>query len=397
MAGNGLRRAMAVAVAGLALLGNAAGATVAAPPPPEPVVSIALPAPTGPSAVGVTEWHLTDPARTDPWTGAVREVLVQIWYPADSDSGGEPAPWMPPGGRAEQDDFLAQLGVEAGTWSLAPSHSRSDVPARQGGGIPVVLNSPGMGDATGWSTAQAEDLASHGYAVVALNHTHEAYSVRFPDGRTAETWVPLDSPQEVLRDLLLPTRVTDTRFVLDQLTAAATGQHAAALPDGLAENLDLSRVAMFGHSLGGSTTIGALHADPRIRTGVNLDGPVLGPAAEAGIAQPLLMLAGEFSPWFGQPGWEPYWATNAGIKVPLRVLGTEHMSFCDQQLILARLAEAGLLAGEVRQKAVGGIDTSRSIELQRTYLRTWFDAVFGRSDLTAALTSLAQPEVVPYP
>ncbi|MFC8044825.1 alpha/beta hydrolase family protein [Nocardia sp. NPDC057353] len=361
-------------------------------------MSITLPTPTGPSPVGVTEWHLTDPTRTDPWTGGPREVLAQIWYPADTTAGGEPAPWMPPGGHAEQEDFLTQLGVEAGTWSLAAGNSLPDAPAQHGGGgIPVLLNSPGMGDATGWSTAQAEDLASHGYAVVALNHTHEAFSVRFPDGRTAETRVPLDSPREVLRDLLLPTRVADIRFVLDELTTAAAGeQPAAALPAGLAENLDLSRVAMFGHSLGGSTTIGALHADPRIRAGVNLDGPVLGPAAEDGLAQPLLMLAGEFSPWFGRPGWEPYWPAGTGIKVPLRVLGTEHMSFCDQQLILARLAEAGLLPGEIKQKVVGGIDADRSIALQRSLLRSWFDTVFARGDLATAITGLAQPEVVPY-
>ncbi|MFI2280337.1 alpha/beta hydrolase family protein [Nocardia beijingensis] len=357
-----------------------------------------LPAPTGFSSVGVTEWHLTDSTRTDPWTGGQREVLAQIWYPAEN-TAGEATPWMPPGARAEQDEFLSELGVPAGSWTLAPSHSHRDAPARSGGsGFPVLLNSPGMGDATGWSTAQAEDLASHGYVVVALNHTHEAFSVRFPDGRTAATQVPLDSPQEVLRDLLLPTRVADTRLVLDELTAAHTDRQAAsALPTGLAQHLDLDRVAMFGHSLGGSTTMQALHEDPRIRAGVNFDGPVLGSVADYGVGQPLLMLAGEFSPWFGASGWEPYWQHNIGMKVALRVRGTQHMSFCDQQLILARLAETGLLSGEIRQKAIGSIDPIRSIELQRTYLRTWFDTVFGRGDLAAAITGLAQPEVMPYP
>ncbi|MGY0500870.1 alpha/beta hydrolase family protein [Nocardia sp. FBN12] len=361
-------------------------------------MSVDLPAPTGPSSVGVTEWHLVDSTRTDPWIGGPREVLAQIWYPAEN-TAAETAPWMPPGASAEQEEFLSELGIPAGSWTLAPSHSRRDAPARtRDGGFPVLLNSPGMGDATGWSIAQAEDLASHGYVVVALNHTHEAFAVQFPDGRTAPTQVPLDSPQEVLRDLLLPTRVADTRFVLDELTAAHTGERlTTALPTGLIQNLDPSRVAMFGHSLGGSTTMQALHEDPRIRAGVNFDGPVLGSVAEGGIDQPLLMLASEFSPWFDAPGWEPYWHHNIGLKVPLRVRGTQHMSFCDQQLILVRLADTGLLSGEVRQKAVGAIDPSRSIDLQRTYLRTWFDTVFGRGDLTTTIAGLAQPEVVPYP
>ncbi|NKX86892.1 alpha/beta hydrolase family protein [Nocardia coubleae] len=381
----------------LVATGSGAGLGAAAPQAPT-VVSVELPAPTGLSPVGVTEWHLIDRNRTDPWTGGPREVLAQIWYPAEN-TAAEAASWMPPGASAAQEEFLSELDVPAGTWTLASSHSRRDAPVRKrDGGFPVLLNSPGMGDATGWSTAQAEDLASHGYVVVALNHTHEAFAVEFPDGRTALTQVPLDSPQEVLRDLLLPTRVADTRFVLDELTAAHTDDRSTkALPVGLIENLDSSRVAMFGHSLGGSTTMQALHEDHRIRAGVNLDGPVLGSVAESGLDQPLLMLAGEFSPWFGEPGWEPYWQNNTGLKFPLRVRGTQHMSFCDQQLILARLADTGLLPDEVRQKAVGAIDPARSIDLQRTYLRTWFDTVFGRADLTTTVTGLAQPEVMPYP
>nr|WP_281199201.1 hypothetical protein [Nocardia arthritidis] len=87
---------------------------------------------------------------------------------------------------------------------------------------------------------------------------------------------------------------------------------------------------MFGHSLGGSTTIQALHDDSRIRAGVNLDGPMLGSVATKGTDRPLLMLASESAPWYGNPGWEPYWTANTGLKLPIRVSGTEHMSFCDQ-------------------------------------------------------------------
>ncbi len=258
-----------------------------------------------------------------------------------------------------------------------------------------------MTDTTGWSAARAEDLASHGYVVVAIDHTHEAFAVHFPDGRVERSEVPLDSPQEVLRDLLVPTRVADARFVLDQLTELATGRTVTetALPPHLAGNLDLSRVGMFGHSLGGSTTAQAMHDDPRIRAGVNLDGPILGSVATGGIDRPLLMLAGGNSPWFGQPGWEPYWSNNTGLKLPLRVAGTEHMSFCDQQVILPQLAAAGLLPAAAATHAVGSIDPHRSIDLQRDYMRAYFDAVFGRTgaDIVETITDLAQPEVLPHP
>lgn len=366
------------------------------------VVTIALPAPTGPYSVGVTEMPLIDPDRTDPWEpGRRRELMVQIWYPAGDADTAPTAAWMPPGGQLAQEGYLTELGVPQGSWALAPSHSRRDEPARTGSGrFPILLNSPGMDDTTGWSTAQVEDLASHGYVVVAINHTHEAFAVQFPDGRVEHTAVPLDSPQEVLRDLLLPTRVADARFVLDQL-AAATDQSADAgrLPAHLAEDLDLSKVGMFGHSLGGSTTAQTMHDDPRIRAGVDLDGPVLGSVAADGLDRPLLMLASGTSPWFARPGWEPYWRSNSGVKLPLRVSGTEHMSFSDQQTILPQLVAAGLLPADVTAQTVGTIDANRSIDLQRTYLRTYFDAVFGRSgrDIVGMIKSLAQPEVFPRP
>lgn len=395
----GLRRHIAAVAAAAVAATVAAGAAEAAPSQ-NPVV-VNLPAPTGHYPVGVTDWYLDDADRADPWTSGHRELMVQIWYPAADQSTAPTAEWMPPGGREEQAEYLTRLGVPAGSWTLAPSHSRRDATARADGrAFPVLLNSPGMDDTTGWSTAQAEDLASHGYIVVAINHTHEAFAVQFPDGHTEHTQVPLDSPQHILPDLLLPTRVADTRFVLDQLMTAATEQPGrAGLPPHLAEDLDLSKVGMFGHSLGGSTTVQTMHDDHRVRAGVDLDGPILGSVAADGLDRPLLMLASDTSPWFGNPGWEPRWATNTGVKIPLRIAGTQHMSLCDQQIILPQLTTAGLLEPAKKAEAVGTIDTARSIDLQRAYLLAYFDATFSQpgTDIAQTLARLAQPEMLPHP
>ncbi|WP_330184983.1 hypothetical protein OHB26_16210 [Nocardia sp. NBC_01503] len=394
-------RRIAIIVAAVWMTSTGAVAAHAAPAPASADTAVvSLPAPTGENPVGMTELHLTDPDRNDPWDDGPRELLVQIWYPAQDAGAAASAAWMPAGGREEQAAYLTELGVRPDSWTLGSSHSYVNRPAREGDSrFPVLLNSPGMGDTTGWSTAQAEDLASHGYVVVAINHTHEAFSVHFPDGQVERTVVPLDSPQEVLRDVLLPTRVADTRFVLDELSAATTGQGsqtAGRLPAGLAGSLDMAKVGMFGHSLGGSTTVQALHDEPRIRVGVNLDGPILGSVATEGTDKPLLMLAGGASPWYGKPGWEPYWPSNTGMKLPLRVSGTEHMSFCDQQTILPQLAAAGLLPADTNTKAVGRIDPQRSVELQRIYLRTFFDSAFNRNGtgVIEAITTLAQPEIL---
>lgn len=98
----------AVAALALSLLvgaGTAAPATGPSDSSPEPVhdrvrgpVRFELPSPTGRRPVGVTELHLVDRARTDPWvTGTHRELMVSVWYPARSAGESPRQPHMPPG------------------------------------------------------------------------------------------------------------------------------------------------------------------------------------------------------------------------------------------------------------------------------------------------------------
>ncbi|GAB3891694.1 hypothetical protein GCM10029964_065280 [Kibdelosporangium lantanae] len=71
----------------------AAGAVVTPPP-----LQLTLPEPTGPYEVGTTSVHLVDPARHDPWDppGAPRELMISLWYPAQSTAGHPRAPGCHP-------------------------------------------------------------------------------------------------------------------------------------------------------------------------------------------------------------------------------------------------------------------------------------------------------------
>ncbi|WP_255222999.1 ABC transporter permease [Paenibacillus sp. 7541] len=54
-------------------------------------IRFTLPEPTGEMPIGVTELHLTDPDRTDPWVkGRTRELMISIWYPATRVDGQSP-------------------------------------------------------------------------------------------------------------------------------------------------------------------------------------------------------------------------------------------------------------------------------------------------------------------
>src|SRR3954471_4770764 len=87
--------------AGLGLVAAAAPAIARTDRPDRPPVAsgYTLPPPTGPERLGTVSLHLIDTARTDPWVPShpTREIMVQIWYPAQNTRGYPAAPWLSPG------------------------------------------------------------------------------------------------------------------------------------------------------------------------------------------------------------------------------------------------------------------------------------------------------------
>ncbi|NNH71112.1 hypothetical protein HLB23_14765 [Nocardia uniformis] len=55
------------------------------------------------------------------------------------------------------------------------------------------------------------------------------------------------------------------------------------------------------------------------------------------------MLGNDNPRWLNRENWEPLWPNGSGVKIPLRLSGTEHMSFNDVGLILPQFTANGLL------------------------------------------------------
>lgn len=292
----------------------AGGATAQAAPTREAAATVVLPAPSGPHRVGVTTLHLVDRGRPDPWpdaAGAARELAVSVFYPARSVRGHLIAPQMTPGAAAV---FAAldvrhahpELPPDGVDWAATATHSHVDAPVLPVR-WPVLLYSPATVDPRTLNTALAEDLASRGNVVVTIDHPGETTEVEFPDGRLRTIALPADprTDPQVFRDIIA-TRVADTRFVLDALEELARGHNPNAdgrpLPRGLPRSLDLRRVGIFGHSVGGTTAAQAMYEDHRIDAAVNMEGYLdhhpenpgepgeLLPVARHGVDRPLLLL-----------------------------------------------------------------------------------------------------------
>ncbi|MFI6600877.1 alpha/beta hydrolase family protein [Nonomuraea sp. NPDC050536] len=349
-------------------------------------VTVSLPAPGGPYAVGTFAVRLVDRTRPDPLVKSkpYRELMVSLWYPAKQPGQSLPvAPHMAPLAAADWDRHSAPpMGIAKGTvdWAATPTHARVGAPVdRRAGKLPVVLFGSGDGGPRTLGTALVQDLAARGYLVVTVDHTYEADQVEFPGGRLVRALpLPTKLTPPVIARLLArhsQARLADMRFVLDQITALGRGrglgEKDTQLPAGLRGAPDLSRVGALGQSLGGSVAAQLVHDDRRVDAGVNLDGGYVGPVAKTGVAKPFLQLAAETHTRASEPSWKSFWEASTGWKRELRFKGAAHGSFTDLQALLPQIAVTSPKVPVA--DFVGTIDPGRSVSAQRAYLAAFFD------------------------
>ncbi|MFF2778284.1 acetylhydrolase [Streptomyces sp. NPDC058052] len=348
----GLGKAAALGAA-TALLGARAHAAA----PVGPLLPV-LPAPTGPHPVGVVRHTFTDRTRTDPWDPALgaRQVVVSAVYPARTVTGLPRAPQLTP---AEASVFatLAPLvrGLPAAgvDWAGTLTHAHSGAPPLPGR-RPVVLSTPGGGDARTLGTGLAEDLASHGAVVVLVDHPGEASQVEMPDGTVRET-VLHGPPDPATFRTMVETRVADLRLVLDRLGELPLG----TVPDPRGAGI-------YGHSAGGTAAALLAARDPRIRAVADLEGYLdLEPWPGR---RPLLLLDTD-----GFEGAERIARSWAGLRARRRTLrAAGHWVFTDHAAVVPRLHAAGLVTDAVRNGLVGPGDASAAFATVRRELRAFF-------------------------
>jgi predicted dienelactone hydrolase len=254
------------------------------------------------------------------------------------------------------------------------------------GRFPVVLYSPGAGDARDWNVSLVEDLASHGYVVVTIDHTGEGPAVQFPDGHVVTNAPLMALVGQAMRDGTMPrflenlvqVRVADTELVLDRLST---------LPHRLTAGMDLSRIGMFGQSGGGFTAASAMYDDPRIKAGINMDG-TMEYASEAdgkhqsqvelnGLDQPFLLMGSSGaggSDVHREVSWATFWQHLRGWKADVTLLGSEHASYTDAEALLPQLA--GRVPDATLTTAIGTADpaTARAaVAADRAVVASFFD------------------------
>jgi predicted dienelactone hydrolase len=341
-----------------------------------------LPKPTGQYQVGTRILYFKDASRVEdaaPVAGTPRELMVQLWYPAE-ESGDRLAHYREP----------RETNAISSYQSVLRTNSRLDAPVSVSGGpYPVLLLNPSWGGRRTNYTYLAEDLASHGYLVASIDHTYNASLVAFPDGRVIRgrsaaefDYMANSTPERVqaVWNQELLKSAADDRFILDQLAAA---NKSPGTPWYGRVNTDVA--GAIGHSFGGAVATETCDQDRRVRASVNMDGWFFGAIHARGTNQPLLIVSESFdaatlesAPASADLGMVLDKTDFEDVKASLRqfggyrlaVDGTAHNDFSDQPLVspLRSISHRGSMPAPEIQRIV------------RAYVLAFFDKTLRGED-----------------
>ena len=210
----------------------------------------ALPSPSGPYAIGTLAASIERTARTGAYP-------IEVWYPAQATS--DRAPYST-GRHGLIDAVIARL--------LLTRASRNAPPLAGTTRFPIVFYLAGWNGLRFENTALCENLASHGFAVIALDDvTHETPSLPALAG-------PLDLSSDSAYASTLVRAARKLRYssnrvsdILDRLLTSGS-----PVPADLARRLDETRIAAMGYSFGGAIAYDVARTDARFRAAINLDG-----------------------------------------------------------------------------------------------------------------------------
>jgi ketosteroid isomerase-like protein/pimeloyl-ACP methyl ester carboxylesterase len=357
-----------------------------------------LPTPTGSYAIGFRNLYFVDRSRSESFTPDPddhREVAVQVWYPAVRTTGRQPAKYQSLDVSRAAAAFLGWPIWSNSFYSLVETNAVEGAEyADRGAPFPVLIYNHGYSGFTTVHTALLEDLASHGYVVASVGHAYESALFIGPDGDVtqfspdnAEYRARVDEAsgeiQEAFKDSILLARNLNSRehwyrellrtspkhqesariwaadigFVIDRLQTMnrQEGEFAGVL--------DLERIGVLGHSLGGAAAGQITLTDPRVKAGINIDGFQFGDLIDRPLTDPF-MFVGAQRPWAGDSTTanDVFFQRAESSAYVVLIAGFTHGTFSDLPLFENVWGEAN-----------SAVDGKRALTIQRAYIRAFFD------------------------
>lgn len=339
---------------------------------PEPAVENKFePAP----AIGLRYFTVTDTQRIDPHYGGQRTLNLQVWYPAATPPNVRVASapyypyfklayphlegWLP-------EDSALVAGVTTGSFLGLPLA----YPEQQ---YPLVLLSPSLGGNVAWYTYYAEDLVRAGFVVAAVNHQYESEYVVLEDQRVIPTYQhfhdslkALDIPAQITADEYRAAKGPRQKVLAEDLLFAL--DHLAEINEGeFNGQINLNKVGVWGHSLGGAAAVYAGFLDERIDAVLDLDGTAPSEVMEKGLSVPFAFIE-DLTDYENHPGYAQmhnrrtaFCQQNTAGSTRILMAGTDHNSFLDINLHAApNAADSSASAAILKQTSTYILDFFRA-------------------------------------
>lgn len=294
--------------------------------------------PKGPHKVGTQIFRWEDINRKENSTEDpkdFRNVIVQAWYPTDSLGEGNHSLYL---------DGLNNLPRKIGGvpkiffnhLEQLDTHGILNAPISEAKEKwPIIIFLTGNVSSRAFYTSIITGLASEGFVVLVLDHPYEAIVSELENGQLVTTAEKrLENDPELLRlmEVRLSLRVSDVQFVIDKLEQPSM----STIP--LFESMDLEKLGIAGHSLGGATAAVAMIRDPRIKAAANVDGTLYGDLPEMQQKKPFMLLeskkdsSGQYQRYEnGNKQLFEYFGGGYRFEIPK----SDHFSFSDLPLFFA--------------------------------------------------------------
>lgn len=362
---------------------------------------VLIPKPDGPYDVGLGDTKLVDLSRNDALEASPekRKIMISLFYPVEKDKCWRicPVEYMPAFTANYTELLLNLAGFNIPEGTVKDIKLQVCCKPNSGGPkkeykYPVVLYSPGLGATRLDYSCIAQALASAGFIVATIDHSHDSRIIEFP-GETKPVYGDIITSDDVeTNPKFLNVRVDDLEFVRKALQNPAVVKKL--IPDAK-EGLDTRKIAVCGHSLGGTTAVRILNRGGQYVAACNFDGPQARVDELKSIWQPVLLF-GTAEPFYHNSTNEPTW-----VKLLPRLKGwwremglknSTHPVFCDTPFLFYQLHKQGVSfnTGAVEQ-FVGYLDGATSFKIV-----TFFQKVFMEYSLKQGSTTFLDHPNITY-
>lgn len=211
--------------------------------------------PSGPYAIGTEAYHFVDESREEILTKNehdYRELMFQFSFPIK-----------------KQDKHMASFYPNSRRVMSQSVENESIIDNAQK--FPLIIYSSGASGNRFSNTQQIEELVSHGYFVLAIDHTF-LVDTQFPAGRKVKAF-DFDQDfsdlnrEEFMQKISLGLRSQDILSGLEQMKKISHDSSHTFF-----DRIDVEKVGIFGWSIGGAAVGEICTKDTEIKAGVNLDG-----------------------------------------------------------------------------------------------------------------------------